>query len=532
MWVRSREDRLINISDMITRLSRENELARFNLQLQEKANKYLRTLVAQKSEHVRQHEDKVRDMRIALRKSEADKATAEGRRKNVMKEIASYQKSLKMLFGRIQHYLPKDKIFDATEDVQGSESEGEENSDSELEVTEEQAEKYAAVRTITKSWKAVHVLRLKIARAKMTTVMNQAERANFKIRQDSLQELLDMYQERLKEADARTKVASDVVSTAVNPVEFEEKMVNAAEEEADAMELQLNRSRTEFLGFEAALEYHQLRSMIDANKERKKQLLLRKKRVEKSMRRRERRIARGESPLSPRGSKSPGKGELMCGSPTGASSRDSRLVHTGSVGDGMSTRSGRSRRSKIERRQAKIDMDSLNLDELEEKNRQEREESEEKWRKKMERVEELSEQLNEAQRLKVEIATIRHRVEMEKMKDGILEDRIRVIKEQQNKVYERCRAMSNDMTLVALSEKVEKKTVASERGYAELERRKGKVNDLKKKLTRFEISVNTLEQHNNAADELIQDLNKQLDNVVADIEKETEALNRFDVKYE
>ena len=529
-WVQSREDRLVNLSDAITRLARDNDAARFDLQLQNKSNKYLRQLLDERSAKTRKQEESVRDLRIALRKSEADKAVAEGKRKAMLKEIAGLQKSLKMMFGRIQHYLPKEKV-DLDADVEADVSDSDASSDSELEVSPDQAEKYELVREITKMGKSIHVLRLKIARAKLTTVMNQAERANIKVRQDSLQEMLNYYQDRLNEADARTKVASDVVSTAINPCDFEEKVVNQLEEEADEMELELNRSRTEFLGYEAAIEYHQMRSLIAANKQRRKELQLRKKKVDKSMRRRERRIARGESPISPKKG-SPDKGELYCGSPLTTSSRDSRLVHTGSVGDGMSTRSGRSRRSKIERRQAKIDMDSLNLDELEEKNRQERQESEAKWRAKMERVDQLSQQLNEAQRLKVQVEATHHRVEMEKLKDAMLEDRLTILKEQQNKIYERCKQISNDMTLVALNQKVDRKTATTERVHAELERRKSHLSDLKKKLNTFEISVNTLEQHNETADEMIKELNKQLDTVVTDIEKETEALNRFDVKYE
>ena len=78
-WVQSREDRLVNLSDAITRLARDNDAARFDLQLQNKSNKYLRQLLDERSAKTRKQEESVRDLRIALRKSEADKAVAEGK---------------------------------------------------------------------------------------------------------------------------------------------------------------------------------------------------------------------------------------------------------------------------------------------------------------------------------------------------------------------------------------------------------------------------------------------------------------------
>lgn len=178
----------------------------------------------------------------------------------------------------------------------------------------------------------------------------------------------------------------------------------------------------------------------------------------------------------------------------------------------------------------KIDLKNLETDELIEANLIVRKQSEEEWAGKMEVVTGLMDKVNEIELLRVQVANAAHNVEKARIKEEILSTRLNRMHEEQDRVYQSCDAIASDMGNVEKNEIIQKRLLQMDKVVNKLERKKTKLVDMKKKLTRIEASIKSLEEQGDSTDDIIRQLNEQLEQVVEEIEKETHSLNSMNVK--
>jgi hypothetical protein len=487
--IHSQESSIIQLCDDITTLSRSNDQAQFTIRLSAQSNTRRRRWIDKQTRTIDAQSAAVDAALRELATVEDTNSKVHSERQRLLLEISAIKNSIQS----VHRLLEREPPDSANDDV-------------------EPHEKLSVVTQIRRLHQSLDRLRFTNLREEYVRIVADAEKTNSLLQQSEFREALDLYRQRLEDADRRSAIASAKLAVMPDPARFEEAQATEAEAEADAIERQLNGSGMELAICEAAKEYHGLHALVQANAARSKELEKRQKRLAKSRAQRQRKIARDSLP---------DKAAFM-------RSLKKRSAQSSATQNPKAT-SPRTTSTAIFYSKRSVEGQAREIGELEVAFEAEREQAQRSWQAKIDRITELTKKSNEIDTLQVRYINARQDIDVTNAQiDKTIAD-ICAFEKEQEVVYSKCKELNGSMEPATKGEHLDLRSLTLDRQEKPLERRKFKITEFERNLARMQLRANALAEANEATDARIRRLNDQIERVMSEVERQMREFDLFNM---
>ncbi|OHT04939.1 hypothetical protein TRFO_27441 [Tritrichomonas foetus] len=499
--VRQRENRIVYFSDQITEQQRYYDIAASELAIQQKINQNKNNDLKTRKNDLDFRKKNIELLQQQLKEADTEHESILAKKKTLMSQINRIHQTIKTTFERIDRHVKRH----STEIYSDSDSYEEEDQNMD-ELEAKATEKYNLMQKIKQLKRKVVKARAEQTKSDVSKIMLKVQKCELNNTIIELNAKLESLKQKFNECDQRIQVANDKKSVYINPLTYDQEMTTQAEQLADEAERSLNRSRLEFSSVEAQMEYLNFKALRTNNKQRAAQIKVRRAKLERSIKRRDIRLKHGKF-----NTPSPTKmnTSFMAADRRNRSASPVRYGQS----DKMSTCSRRSRaRSRIERRQIRIEIEANTLDELEITNEQYRQQKEDEYREKIAKINELNREIADHAILKDMVCEGISRNEEAKWLEEKLRHEIEEIKENRETSFKKCQDIMHDRTNIKKNEELIQRKRKIERRQTQINAKRTRVEEMRKR-------VDYLEERHQKQAEKVQEIDQKIANIGKQIEK-------------
>ena len=509
--VRQRENRIIYFSDQITEQQRYYDMSVSELEIQQQMNQKQHQSLILRQQMLDEKKKQLEELTKQLKEAEAAHDGVVAKKKTLLSQINRIHQTIKTTFDRIDRHVKRHSTVL--------------ESDSEYEDEEDDGEAAAKANEKFKLMQNIKILKRKIVAKKVEFTKEAVSKLMLKVQKcelnnsiSSLNETLDSLKHRFTECDKRIEVANQASAAPITPLTVDQDLTNQAEQFADEAERSFNRSRLEFASMETQLEYMQFKALKKQNKTRSANIKMRRAKLEKSKKRREIRLkhAANKAFATPSPQKPPPS--FL------ASDRRNRSVSPVRNGQGVPRLRARSRISRIERRQIKIEIENNNLDDLEETNREYRERKELEYRQKIAKINELNNLIAERAILKNQVCESLSRNAMEKCEAEELSNKIEKIKNDKEENYNKCQQLMRELKSFDKNEALKDRQIQLDRKLAHIGTKRSRVEDIKRSVDKIEERFNKQLERVQSYDQRIEETGQKIEQDVREVKQQVETM--------
>lgn len=515
--IRHKENRILYFNDQITELSRVHAIAESEFNISRHLNQFQQQMIQK-----RYSEIDFRKQNLELLQKQFDDASqqydnAVAKKKTLITQITRIHQTLKQTFERIERHVKKfenDKVSDDDDD----------DDNTSVDTTESEnaigSEKYDIMQKIKALRRKIVKAKFEQTKSDVSNLMLKVQKCELNSKITDLNNVLDSLKKRFQDCDKQIEEENKKQSEEIYDLKYEKEAAAQAEQLADEAERSLNRSLLDNFSIETQQEYAIFKALVKQNKERKAQIKLRRLKLERATKRRDIRIKHGlikSGPATPSPQKLKNNTMMLK-----MIDKRNRSVSPVRQSDKASTTSRRSRRSRIERRQIKIDIENGNIDDLEEANREEREQSEALYRQKVKKINDLNDRIADIANLKVQVAEAKTRNQEEKdMLTDLQLEMERKTKEKED-ILQKCQDMTHDMSSIEKSDALQMRKMHLEEEQRRLVVRKQSIDELRKKVEFTDERLNKRDESIQAIDEKIAKIGEQIESSIQNVQNEVE----------
>lgn len=501
--VRRKEKKILLFNDKITEISRYNSIGQAELLIQQHLNEFQARLLESRSSEVQYRKENLELLSKQYDEAVTERDNVIAKKKNLITQINRIQQSIKQTFERLERHIKK--FDDDIDDDLSDES-------------PEIAEKLAIIQNIRKIRKNNIKLQYEKGKSDLSKTLLSVQQCEVITKIHTLNDTSDFLRQKFVDFDKRAEIAQSKMTTLDDDSQLKlfQNAATEAEQLVDETERSLNRSILETMSLEAQQDYLSYKSLVKTNKERKARLKLRRAKLDRATKRREIRIKHGLIKSNPSTPVSGKQNRLRL---IEKNKRNRSVpVNKQSVSfDRTSASSKRSRRSRSERRQIRIDVENDKLDHLEVENEDSRLRSEELYKNKINRINELNQIISESSILKDQYNEALMRNELERKTIIDLRNQIAQRKEQIETLFKECQTISRDRTNLELNDKMHHRKLEQEKKQREIEDKRKKLDEFRKKVDYLEQQWQTKFEEVESMDEKIKKIGNQIEQNIQDI---------------
>ena len=514
--IRHKENRILYFNDQITELSRVHSITESEFNISLHLNQFRQQMIDK-----RYSELDFRKQNLSLLQKQFDEASqqydnAVAKKKTLLTQISRIHSTLKQTFERIERHVKKfenDKYTSDDDDDGNSAATAE--SDNAI-----GSEKYDLMQKIKFLKRRIVTAKFEQTKSDVSSLMLKVQKCELNSKINDLNYTLDTLKKRFTDCDKLIEEGNKKQAEDVDDLKYEKEAALQAEHLADDAERSLNRSLLDNFSIETQQEYAIFKALVKQNKERKAQMKLRRAKLERSTKRHNIRLKHGlikSGPATPSPQKMKNNTMMLK-----MMDKRNKSVPPVRQSDKASTTSRRSRRSRIERRQIRIDIENGNIDDLEETNREEREKSENLYRQKIKKITDLNDRLADIAQLKVQVAEARTRNQEEKDSLTDLQLELERRKKEKETILQKCQDMTHDMSSMEKSDALQTRKMQLEEYQRRLDARKQSIDELRRKIEIIEGNWKKRDDSIQAIDEKIEKIGEQIENSVQSVQSEVE----------